>query len=63
MARAAKKQSGAPRNGADIVRPLALKMPEAEEAAHFDFPSFRVRGKIFATAQPNRPLAMLKRRA
>ena len=31
------------------ARKLALSLPEAEEQPHFDQPSFRVRGKIFAT--------------
>ncbi|MGH8028596.1 MAG: MmcQ/YjbR family DNA-binding protein [Arenimonas sp.] len=36
----------------DAVRKLALALPEATEAPHFDHTSFRVRGKIFATAPP-----------
>lgn len=35
------------------ARRLALKLPEAEEAPHFDYTSFRVRKKIFATAPPS----------
>jgi hypothetical protein len=31
------------------LRALALALPEAEEHDHFGRPSFRVRGKIFAT--------------
>jgi len=34
------------------VRAIALSLPEAEEHPHFDRPSFRVRGKIFATLPP-----------
>lgn len=34
------------------ARKLALALPEAAEAPHFDFASFRVRGKIFATMPP-----------
>jgi hypothetical protein len=34
------------------VRRLALALPEAQEAPHFDRASFRVRGKIFATLPP-----------
>jgi hypothetical protein len=34
----------------DDARRLALALPEAVEAPHFDLASFRVRGKIFATA-------------
>jgi len=33
----------------DAVRALALALPEAAEAPHHGIPSFRVRGKIFAT--------------
>ncbi|MGK3988820.1 MmcQ/YjbR family DNA-binding protein [Sorangium sp. So ce136] len=33
----------------DDFRRLALSLPEAEEQDHFGKPSFRVRGKIFAT--------------
>ena len=36
----------------DEARALALSLPEAAEAPHFDYTSFRVRGKIFATAPP-----------
>jgi hypothetical protein len=35
------------------VRACALALPEATEAPHFHFTSFRVRGKIFATAPPD----------
>jgi hypothetical protein len=34
------------------ARALALSLPESTEAPHFDYTSFRVRGKIFATAPP-----------
>jgi len=34
------------------ARKYALSLPEASEEPHFDFTSFRVRGKIFATAPP-----------
>lgn len=34
------------------VRRLALVLPETVEAPHFDYTSFRVRKKIFATAPP-----------
>ena len=33
------------------VRKLALALPESEESPHFQRTSFRVRGKIFATAE------------
>ena len=32
------------------IRKLALALPEASESPHFQSTSFRVRGKIFATA-------------
>ena len=34
------------------VRKHALSLPEAAEAPHFDYASFRVRGKIFVTVPP-----------
>jgi hypothetical protein len=34
------------------VREFALSLPEASEEPHFHYTSFRVRGKIFATAPP-----------
>jgi len=37
---------------AEAFRRLALALPEALEVPHFDRPSFRVRGKIFATLSP-----------
>ena len=36
----------------DAVRRFALSLPETTEEPHFDFASFRVRGKIFATVPP-----------
>jgi hypothetical protein len=36
------------------VRAFALALPEATEAPHFHFTSFRIRGKIFATAPPDK---------
>ena len=36
----------------DDVRRLALALPDATEAPHFQYTSFRVRGKIFATMPP-----------
>jgi hypothetical protein len=35
------------------VRRLALALPEASEAPHFELASFRVKGKIFATLAPD----------
>ena len=35
------------------ARRFALSLPEATEEPHFHFASFRVRGKIFATAPPD----------
>ena len=37
----------------EAARRIALALPEAAEAPHFDYTSFRVRGKIFATAPPS----------
>ena len=37
------------------IRKIALALPEAVEAPHFHRTSFRVRGKIFATAEPGKP--------
>jgi hypothetical protein len=36
----------------DQVRKFALSLPETAEAPHFNYASFRVRGKIFATVPP-----------
>jgi hypothetical protein len=35
------------------IRAHALSLPEVSEEPHFDFISFRVRGKIFATVPPD----------
>lgn len=35
------------------VQKLALSLPEATEEPHFDRTSFRIHGKIFATAVPS----------
>ena len=35
------------------VRRYALSLPETTEEPHFHYASFRVRGKIFATAPPD----------
>jgi hypothetical protein len=37
----------------DLVRQFALALPGTNEEPHFDMTSFRVRGKIFATATPD----------
>ena len=42
---------------------LALAMPEAEQAAHFGNPDFRVRNKIFATLDRDGERGSLKVRA
>ena len=42
------------------VRALALSFPEAEQSSHFDQPDFRVRGKIFATLDPDGKRGTLK---
>jgi hypothetical protein len=44
----------------DDVRALALSLPEAVEEPHFDRPSFRLRGKIFATLPPGREMVVLR---
>ncbi len=44
----------------DVVRALALALPEAAEQDHHGRPSFRVRGKIFATLWPDERRAVLK---
>jgi hypothetical protein len=44
----------------EIVRELALALPEVEEHDHWGRPSFRIRGKIFATLWPAEQRAMLK---
>lgn len=36
-----------------VVRAHALSLPEVEEKPHFDYSSFRVRGKIFVTVPPD----------
>jgi len=35
------------------ARKYALSLPETTEEPHFEYTSFRVRGKIFATAPPS----------
>jgi hypothetical protein len=42
------------------VRALALTLPEAVEMDHHGFPSFRVRGKIFATVRGDPARLMVK---
>jgi predicted DNA-binding protein (MmcQ/YjbR family) len=44
----------------DDVRRIALSMPEAYEAPHFDIASFRVGKKIFCTIHTKEPRIMLK---
>ena len=41
-------------------RQMALSLPDAVEQPHFDIPSFRVKGKIFATLWVKEKRAMLK---
>jgi hypothetical protein len=36
------------------VRRFALALPEVSEEPHFDYASFRVKGKIFATVPPEK---------
>ncbi len=42
------------------ARELALSLPEAQEQPHFDKPSFRVRGRIFATLSESDARVTLK---
>ena len=42
-----------PPSNLDRVRRQALSLPETTEQPHFAYTSFRVRGKIFATAPPD----------
>jgi hypothetical protein len=42
------------------IRAMALALPEAVEADHHGFPSFRVAGKIFCTLREDRPRLMVK---
>ena len=42
------------------IRALALSLPEAVEADHHGFPSFRVAGKIFATLRSDPPRLIVK---
>ncbi len=37
----------------DQVRRTAMSLPEVTEEPHFEYTSFRVKGKIFATAPPS----------
>lgn len=41
-------------------RKLALSLPDATEAPHFDLASFRAKGKIFATLSEKEARAMVK---
>ena len=38
----------------DRLRRFALSLPDAVEAPHFDYASFRIGGRIFATVPPDR---------
>jgi hypothetical protein len=44
----------------DDIRAIALAMPEAVEADHHGFPSFRVGGKIFCTLREDGLRLMVK---
>ena len=44
----------------NVFRQIALSFPEAEEKAHFERASFRVRNKIFATLDENKNTAVFK---
>ena len=56
----AAKGDGVSRASIDVVRSLALALPEVEESQLFGTPDFRVRGKIFATARHGEGICMLK---
>jgi hypothetical protein len=45
--------AGVDRMRSATVRKHALSLPEVTEQPHFDFTSFRVRGKIFVTMPPD----------
>ena len=45
---------------AQEFRDLALSLPEAIESAHMGHADFRVRGKIFATLEPDETYGMAK---
>ena len=45
---------------ADDIRTIALALPEADEAPHFDATSFRVRKKIFCSMGPEGRSIMVK---
>lgn len=44
----------------DVLRQIALTLPEATEEPHFEKTSFRVNKKIFATAVPKHSRATVK---
>lgn len=44
----------------EAIRAMALALPEALEADHHGFPSFRVAGRIFATLRTDPPRLMVK---
>jgi len=44
----------------ESFRKLALSFADTEEVPHFEIPSFRYKGKIFATYHPKDNKAMLK---
>jgi len=37
----------------EVIRGFALSLPETTESPHFESASFRIRGRIFATLQPD----------
>ena len=44
----------------EIIRRLAVALPETEEKSHFNLPDFRVGGKVFCTARTHEQLCMVK---
>lgn len=45
---------------AEVFRKLASSLPQAEEHEHWERPSFRVRGRIFATLWPDEARGVVK---
>jgi len=44
----------------EVIRELALSLPETDEHGHWGHPSFRVKKKIFVTVFPDEQRAVLK---
>jgi hypothetical protein len=46
--------------GFDVVREIALELPEAEETTSYGTPSFKVRGKMFARLREEGDVLVVK---